>query len=107
MDLAAGQMEANRIAEGIDQGVDFGAQPAARPPDRLVNAGFFGAGTVLMGAHDGAVDHRVFIVRVGGQMQKNSFPDTSLGPTAEAAVILNPAVGSTIRPTGAIRHNLR
>ena len=41
MGFAAGQMEANRIAEGINQGVDFRAQPAARPPDRLVDANFF------------------------------------------------------------------
>ena len=41
--LAAGQMEADRIAEGIDQGVDLGAQSAARAPDRLVLAGFFWA----------------------------------------------------------------
>jgi hypothetical protein len=43
MDLAAGQMETNRIAEGINQGVDFGAQSAARPPDCLVLAVFFWA----------------------------------------------------------------
>ena len=41
MDLAADQMETNRIAEGINQGVDFRAHPAARPPDSLINAGFF------------------------------------------------------------------
>ena len=41
MRLAAGQMEADRVAEGIDQGVDLGAQPAARTPDGLVLTGFF------------------------------------------------------------------
>jgi hypothetical protein len=41
MHLAAGQMEADRIAKGIDQGVDFGAQSAARTPDSLVFADFF------------------------------------------------------------------
>ena len=41
--LAAGQGEANRIAERIDQRVDFGAQSAARAADRLVLAGFFWA----------------------------------------------------------------
>jgi hypothetical protein len=41
--LAAGQGEANRIAECIDQRVDFGAQSAARAADRLVLAGFFWA----------------------------------------------------------------
>jgi hypothetical protein len=43
MFLAAGQGEANRIAERIDQRVDFGAQSAARAADRLVLAGFFWA----------------------------------------------------------------
>jgi len=41
MCLAAGQVEADRIAKGIDQGVDLGAQPAARTPDSLVFADFF------------------------------------------------------------------
>ena len=41
MCLTTGQMKANRIAERINQGMDFGAQSAARPPDRLVHAGFF------------------------------------------------------------------
>ena len=41
--LAAGQMEADRIAERIDQSMDLGAQSAARAPDRLVLAGFFWA----------------------------------------------------------------
>jgi len=41
--LAAGQEEADRVAQCIDQGVYLGAQPAARSPDRLVLAGFFSA----------------------------------------------------------------
>jgi hypothetical protein len=40
--LAAGQMEADRVPQGINQGMDLGAQSAARAPDRLV-AGFFWA----------------------------------------------------------------
>ena len=43
MGLPAGQEKAHGIAQRIDQGVDFGAQPAARAPDRLALAGFFGA----------------------------------------------------------------
>src|SRR4051812_41204996 len=35
VDLATGQMEANRIAESVNQGMDLGAQSAARSPDRL------------------------------------------------------------------------
>jgi len=39
--LTSGEEEAEGITECIDQGVDFGAQPAARPADRLVFLGFF------------------------------------------------------------------
>jgi hypothetical protein len=30
---------------------------------------------MLMGANDGAVEHRVFIIGIGGQMLKYPFPD--------------------------------
>ena len=43
MRLTAGQEEADWIAQGIDQGVDLGAQSTARAADRLVRAGFFWA----------------------------------------------------------------
>jgi len=39
--LTAGQEEANRVAQGIDQSMDFGAQPATRATDCLVLVGFF------------------------------------------------------------------
>jgi hypothetical protein len=42
MCLSAGQEEADRVTERIGQDVDLGAQSAARPPDRLVLAGFYG-----------------------------------------------------------------
>ena len=41
MRLTAGQEEADRIAKSVDQGMDLGAQSAARAADRLVLAGFF------------------------------------------------------------------
>jgi hypothetical protein len=41
---------------------------------------------MLMGANDGAVEHRVFIIGIGGQMLKYPLPDTGFGPTAEAPV---------------------
>jgi hypothetical protein len=41
MGLATGQMETNRVAEGVNQGMDFGAQSATRPSDRLVRPVFF------------------------------------------------------------------
>ena len=43
MGLAWGKEKAERIAERIDQGVDFGAQSALAAPDRLVFAVFFWA----------------------------------------------------------------
>src|SRR5665213_3625969 len=44
---------------------------------------FFSARTVLMGAHNSAVDHRVFVVGIGGEMCKDPPPYTVLGPAAE------------------------
>ena len=38
VDVARGQDEADRIAEGIDTNVDLRAQAAARAPDRLILA---------------------------------------------------------------------
>ena len=38
VDLACGQDEAERVAEGIDADVDLGAQAAARTADRLIFA---------------------------------------------------------------------
>jgi hypothetical protein len=36
-----------------------------------------------MSAHDSAVDHRIFVVRVGGEMLKNPLPDSGFRPPAE------------------------
>jgi len=41
MCLAAGEEEAKRVAQRVDQSVDLGAQSTARASDRLVLAGFF------------------------------------------------------------------
>src|SRR6476646_2199154 len=41
--LAAGQEEVDRVAQRVDQGVDLGAQSAARAPDCLVLTSFFWA----------------------------------------------------------------
>ena len=43
MGLTGGQKEGERIAEGVDQGMNFGAQSAFAAPDRLVFAVFFWA----------------------------------------------------------------
>jgi hypothetical protein len=41
--LAAGQMKSDRVSQGIDNGMDLGAQPASGSSDRLLRAGFFWA----------------------------------------------------------------
>jgi hypothetical protein len=41
--LTAGHADRQRIAERVDDGVDLGCQPAARPPDRFRAAVFLGA----------------------------------------------------------------
>ena len=45
---------------------------------------------MLVGAHNGAVDHRIFVVGVRGEMLKYPFPDTAFGPTAEPQMHLGP-----------------
>jgi hypothetical protein len=39
-----------------------------------------------MGAHDGAVDHRILVVGIGREMLKDALPDARFGPAAEAAM---------------------
>src|SRR3954468_12282539 len=54
--LTPGEMKAGRIAERIDGGVDFRAQPSARAPDGLILTPLFTCSrAVLVGAHDGGV----------------------------------------------------
>jgi hypothetical protein len=51
---------------------------------------FGGAGAVLMRADYGAVDHRVFVVGVGGEMVEDLLPDPALGPAAEPTMGILP-----------------
>jgi hypothetical protein len=51
---------------------------------------FLGAGTMLMGADDGAVDHRVFVVGIRGEMFEDPLPDAGLRPATEAAMRVVP-----------------
>ena len=92
MILAAGRMETNRIAEGINQGWIFVLNPPLDRPIAWPMPTFWGNGTVLMGAHDGAVDHCLFIVRLCGQPLKNALPDPGFSPTADATVNVLPAL---------------
>jgi len=41
--LTSGQEDADWIAQGVDEGMDLGAQSASRAPDRLVFPIFFWA----------------------------------------------------------------
>src|SRR5205085_8853637 len=51
---------------------------------------FFRAGAVLMGAHDGAIDHRIFVVGIGRELLEDALPDTGFGPAGEAPVHVVP-----------------
>jgi hypothetical protein len=44
---------------------------------------------MLVGAHNGAVDHRVFVVGVCGEMLKHPLPDAAFCPAAEPQVNLS------------------
>jgi hypothetical protein len=48
-----------------------------------------GAGAVLMGAHDGAVDHRVLVVGIACEVLEDALPHTRVGPAAEAPMHLH------------------
>jgi len=49
---------------------------------------FLGTGTVLVRAHDGAVDHGVFIVRIGRQNLEHLLPHAAPGPAGKSRVKL-------------------
>jgi hypothetical protein len=67
---------------------------------------FFGASAVLMGSHDGTVDHRVFVVRIDSQQGKDGAPYAAFRPTAPSAAGIVPiakALGKvTPGDTGAV-----
>ena len=49
---------------------------------------------MLMRPHDGAVDHRVFVVGIGSEIFEDFLPDPALSPTAEPAVGVLPIAES-------------
>jgi hypothetical protein len=51
---------------------------------------FFCTGTVLVSTHDRAVDHRVFVVRVGCQVLKDPLPHTRVRPATVPAARVVP-----------------
>ena len=64
--------------------------PPRERPIAWSSPAFLRAGAMLMGAHDGAVDHRVFVVGICGEMLEYPLPHTSFGPTAEPQMDLGP-----------------
>ena len=51
---------------------------------------------MLVGAHDGAVDHRIFVVSLSGEAPERAFPNAGDGLAAEASLHLGP-VPETLR----------
>jgi hypothetical protein len=76
---------------GRRQGMDFRAHPAAAAVDGLILIFFWRAGAVLVGSDDGAVDHRIFVVGIGGQAFEHALPNPVLGPAAEPPMCVLPA----------------
>src|SRR4051812_44444289 len=96
MSLTSGQEETERVAECIDECVDLCSthRVIARwlDPPQL----FLSAGAMLMSAHDGAVDHRIFIVSLCGEVLEHAFPNAGDGPAAEASLHMDP-IPKTLR----------
>jgi len=80
--------------------------PPRDRPTACASPAFFGAGAVLVGARDGAVDRRVLIVGVGGEPLEEGRPHTLVGPAGEAAMDILPVTTAlrqvTPGDTGAI-----
>src|SRR3954471_13609139 len=51
---------------------------------------------MLMSAHDGAVDQRIFVVSLSGEVLEHAVPNAGDGPAAEASLHLDP-VPETLR----------
>src|SRR5439155_20558393 len=85
MGLAWSEQEGNRIAQRRRPRYESWCSTrlcCARSPGlrRL----FLGAGTVLVGTHNGAIDHGVFIIRVGRQHLEHLLPHPTLGPARKS-----------------------
>jgi hypothetical protein len=64
--------------------------PPRERPIAWSSPAFFRAGAVLMGAHDGAVNHCIFVVGVRRKKLKDLLPGSGFGPSAEALVHVLP-----------------
>jgi hypothetical protein len=83
--LAAGEGEAGQRSQPLDQGVNLGAQSAARSPQRLVTL-FWCARGMQMRPHDGAVDEHLVEVRILGQRGEDLMPYALARPPGETLV---------------------
>lgn len=78
MRLTRGQEEGERIAQGIDQGVDFGAQSAFAAPDRLVFAVFFLAPALCWCARTMVLSIMAYSLSASAAKVSNTLFHTSL-----------------------------
>jgi hypothetical protein len=101
--LAGGDDRAQRPAQGIGEHVDLGRQSTSGTPQRLILGPPFSAGCLLVGSNDGAVDHQVLIVAVGGERGEHVLPHAGMTPAAEAAMYCLPLAVALrqIAPVGA------
>src|SRR5712691_7893269 len=77
MSLARCEHQLDRIAQGVDERMNLGGQSAAQSADRLRTV-FSRASAVLMSAHDGGIEHHVFVVGVACQQLENSLENAAL-----------------------------
>ena len=82
MVLPAGQAQPQGIAQTIDRDVNFGAEPAATAPQRLIIliSVFFGSCCAGMRTDDGAVQQSVFHIGVVSKVFQHSLPDPVVTP---------------------------
>ena len=78
MGLAWSEQEGNRIAQGVDQGMDFGAQPAFAAPDRLVFAVFFWAPALCWWARTMVLSIMAYSLSASAANISNTFFHTPL-----------------------------
>ena len=87
VDLAARQIERERISQGVDDHVDFRSQAPARSAYRLINAcPSFTPALFLMRSDDSSVDHGVFVVRIIRYGFERTSPNPLLRPPREPRV---------------------
>ena len=78
MGLTGGQKEGERIAQGIDQAVDFCAQSAFAAPDRLIFAVFFFAPALCWCARTMVLSIMAYSLSASAAKSSNSFFQTPL-----------------------------